>query len=967
MCWQIIDDVAPIVDQPQKKQKVGPNAGVVSSGPDGIRKDDASDPLGSNPVEAIAGGGCVAVALWKLGIFSSKEEAVAALDAQRDDWESWTGPGRLREDQKCDAFLGKRGETWHRQIIKRTVLAAGYHFNIVPATELNSTDMFLIDGVANDRYLQGETEKKGKWVEPYELDDPGDNPRDNPRNWQHVIAVKGGKLCRTYTNVSMRWLHLDNGKPDPETGFFIRIDKVYKLTEKPTDKLTDKKDGEEDGEKDGEKDGEEEGEEEEEEGEEEEEEGGEGEGEEEESEEEEGEEEESEEEEGGEGQHDDEMEENQPPFDDDEGKILRVLITDQKELRFEHTEQIGNVLYHLLNLNYNLFREIEKKDGTKPLNMDENCIMFFQAVAHVLILRKIAPTDTKNLLESQSEGVPTFLRYFKLHGLTMQMVRTKVQELLADQELCVLLEKQRTMTQEDVWFAHRQPPENPTTEATIDKLLKGDPDEWNEVIGKVFESKTVVIRKDKDYDSWTDTILSEEYNMFFDLEQSYLVIKADAKYYAYFFMQNFFPYEKGQRLRFKGCWKDLNKTAKSRLPLLGKLSKKLGEDNLLLREMTGFLCQRDDKQKSRRNLLLLGIAHAFVLWEPEIVLEEGWSPTSNWRRLFLGNLAQSAVTLGRNLVAYILSKDAGGNEGGGEGGEGGEFDMEDGGEGDNVAREVRIWHAKVMIADCDDEKEDFVFEQKGYQGCSLSEISDDGLEWSGRHGTLASLDGVDSKKLTIKIIDINGVEQTQTYSETRWVFCGAIADVDLQSWVHCMIVNTGVESAKEEEVDCLIVADLQFDFTTKAIMQGRVAVNGSGQNGYDCLYIALRQFSGWNEYTNQELRDLAADYIQGGEYDESLFQQGLFLGDSKSSIIDRIRGTAWGTNLVIDALCRTLDKKAYCVVESPLGKRVTCYPATNPKHLGVGVHSLDDYNTSDHAVVINMNNYHYKALKKKGK
>ena len=83
VCWQIIDDVAPIVDQPQKKQKVGPNAGVVSSGPDGIRKDDASDPLGSNPVEAIAGGGCVAVALWKLGIFSSKEEAVAARDRTR--------------------------------------------------------------------------------------------------------------------------------------------------------------------------------------------------------------------------------------------------------------------------------------------------------------------------------------------------------------------------------------------------------------------------------------------------------------------------------------------------------------------------------------------------------------------------------------------------------------------------------------------------------------------------------------------------------------------------------------------------------------------------------------------------------------------------------------------------------------------------------------------------------------------
>ena len=119
----------------------------------------------------------------------------------------------------------------HRQIITRTVKAK-YHYNIVPATELNSTDLFLIDGVANDRYLQGETEEKGTWVQPYELDDSSDNPRDNPRNWQHVIAVKGGKLCRTYTNVSMKWLHLLNGKPDPEKGFFIRIDKVYKLTRK---------------------------------------------------------------------------------------------------------------------------------------------------------------------------------------------------------------------------------------------------------------------------------------------------------------------------------------------------------------------------------------------------------------------------------------------------------------------------------------------------------------------------------------------------------------------------------------------------------------------------------------------------------------------------------------------------------------------------------------------------------------
>jgi hypothetical protein len=44
-----------------------------------------SNPLGSNPDEAIAGGGYVSVAFTKHDIFSSKEEAVAALDAQRDE------------------------------------------------------------------------------------------------------------------------------------------------------------------------------------------------------------------------------------------------------------------------------------------------------------------------------------------------------------------------------------------------------------------------------------------------------------------------------------------------------------------------------------------------------------------------------------------------------------------------------------------------------------------------------------------------------------------------------------------------------------------------------------------------------------------------------------------------------------------------------------------------------------------
>ena len=76
-------------------------------------------------------------------------------------------------------------------------------------------------------------------MEPYERDDEHDNPRDNPRNWQHVIAVKDGKLCRTYSQVSMKWLHLVDGKPGPEKGFFIRIDKVYKITPRASKRAKD--------------------------------------------------------------------------------------------------------------------------------------------------------------------------------------------------------------------------------------------------------------------------------------------------------------------------------------------------------------------------------------------------------------------------------------------------------------------------------------------------------------------------------------------------------------------------------------------------------------------------------------------------------------------------------------------------------------------------------------------------------
>lgn len=77
-----------------------------------------------------ADGGCVAEALVKVGVFRSDKAAALALDNTTHDWR--TNPNSsLRDDQKCEEFLGKAGETWHIQAIQRTVLAQQYNFRKV--------------------------------------------------------------------------------------------------------------------------------------------------------------------------------------------------------------------------------------------------------------------------------------------------------------------------------------------------------------------------------------------------------------------------------------------------------------------------------------------------------------------------------------------------------------------------------------------------------------------------------------------------------------------------------------------------------------------------------------------------------------------------------------------------------------------------------------------------------------------
>ena len=186
--------------------------------------------INSQEGESIAGGGCVAVAVTKLGVFSSQEEAIERLDWHTRDWTT------LRDDKRNTENLGIPGLSWAREVIKRTIIDAGFDYHIVKkgptleATLREKDGLFLIDGIANDSYLEGK-----KRVKPYPQDGKDDNPR-NParkREWQHVFAVKDGILRREHVDVELRWLWLDaQGEPNEKNGIFIRIDKVYRLKKK---------------------------------------------------------------------------------------------------------------------------------------------------------------------------------------------------------------------------------------------------------------------------------------------------------------------------------------------------------------------------------------------------------------------------------------------------------------------------------------------------------------------------------------------------------------------------------------------------------------------------------------------------------------------------------------------------------------------------------------------------------------
>tara|TARA_B100002051_G_C16602450_1_gene568780 strand:- start:34 stop:858 length:825 start_codon:yes stop_codon:yes gene_type:complete len=155
--------------------------------------------------------------------------------------------------------------------------------------------------------------------------------------------------------------------------------------------------------------------------------------------------------------------------------------------------------------------------------------------------------------------------------------------------------------------------------------------------------------------------------------------------------------------------------------------------------------------------------------------------------------------------------------------------------------------------------------------------------------------------------------------------------------------------------------------------------NISMQDGFNCLYVALQTFKPFAKFTIQQLRDLVADSIalqvSQGCYKETTIRE-LHKGKTLKAILDGHRNKAWGTNVCVDALCRSLGE-AVIVIQQPCDKKdkkargaMHYYgPLQNDGSIGTRFkwNGKDDlaYVDSKGKVIMNIGNDHWVALKKR--
>ena len=190
---------------------------------------DGSSPPDSRVGETLGLGGCVAVALCRLGVFKSLAVAKRALNAQIAVYSA-----KIRPDYRIPEHTGVLGSHWHPEVVKLAVVHAGFHLRKVKlsavdlASELERPgEHFLIDGVLNDSFAAVEDDVEARYGTVRRAKT---TPRNDEGGWRHAIAVSDGMIReREFSMPSSRlWLDHTN-TPDAAKGYMLKVLKVFRI------------------------------------------------------------------------------------------------------------------------------------------------------------------------------------------------------------------------------------------------------------------------------------------------------------------------------------------------------------------------------------------------------------------------------------------------------------------------------------------------------------------------------------------------------------------------------------------------------------------------------------------------------------------------------------------------------------------------------------------------------------------
>jgi len=214
-----------------KEQKLRKNSASkkprVSPKLENASPEDGSSPPGTHAGETLGNGGCTAVALNKLDVFTSTKRAMKDLNKEIVP----TGE-KFRADHRTPGFMGIKNDNWHPEVVKCAVIKQGFHFKKLNLSKVNLTTTLkrgrhLIDGVLNNTFTK---RIRGELVSFINDGDDATTPQQNEGGWRHSIAVKDGHILEKGFKMESEWLWLDElDQPKEAKGYLYKVLKVYSI------------------------------------------------------------------------------------------------------------------------------------------------------------------------------------------------------------------------------------------------------------------------------------------------------------------------------------------------------------------------------------------------------------------------------------------------------------------------------------------------------------------------------------------------------------------------------------------------------------------------------------------------------------------------------------------------------------------------------------------------------------------